>query len=108
MAESDGRWLTLMTDLEQEVRAWRQAHSRATLTEIEGELDRRLQAARAALLEEVAAGAVEDQRCPTCGGALLARGSRERTLTTQGNEPLALRRRYLHCPACESGLFPPG
>lgn len=108
MAESDGRWVTLMTELEQELRAWRQTHPRATLTEIEGELDRRLQAARAGLLDEVAVGAALDERCPECGGALLARGSRARTLTTQGNEPMSLKRQYLHCPACESGLFPPG
>lgn len=108
MAENDGRWVSRMTDLEQEVRAWRQTHPQASLTEIEQELDHRLQAVRATFLGELAAGAVAEQRCPACGGALLARGRRERTLTTQGNEPLSLKRRYLHCPACDSGLFPPG
>lgn len=107
MAETDGRWVPRMADLEQEVRDWHQAHPRATLSEIEGELDRRLQAARAAFLSDVAAGAAKDARCPQCGGTMVARGSRERTLTTQGNKPLSLTRRYLHCPACESGLSPP-
>ena len=108
MAESDGRWPNLLSDLEADMAVWRQTHPRATLTEIEDELDRRLQAARAALLGELASGATEDEHCPACGGVLVARGKRERTLTTQGEQSLAFSRPYLHCPACERGLFPPG
>lgn len=108
MAESDGRWPSRLSNLEADMRVWRQAHPRATLTEIEGELDRRLQSVRGALLGELAAGAAEDERCPTCGGVLVARGRRDRTLTTQGDVSLTLSRPYLHCPACKRGLFPPG
>ncbi len=101
-------WATRMATLEQEVHAWSQAHPKATLSEIEDELDRRLQAARAELLDDVVARVTGDERCSQCGGPLMGRGQRERTLTTQGGETLSLTRRYLHCPACESGLFPPG
>ena len=96
------------TALATEVRTWRRAHPTATLTEIERELDVRLAAARAALLAEVAADAPEDEpRCPACGGPLVRRGDRTRTLRTTGDAPVPLTRPYLTCPACGTGLFPP-
>jgi hypothetical protein len=93
---------------ERDVRAWRRAHPAATLTEIEQTLDARLQAARAELLAEVAADAPDDvARCPDCGGRLVGRGTRTRTLRTQGDTPLPLMRPYGWCPACNAGVFPP-
>ena len=107
MHDPNPDWATRMTELEGELRAWRTACPKATLTQIEAELDRRLQAARAELLSEVAQGVSgEDGHCPQCGGLLVGRGSRERTLTTHGDEPLPLTRHYRYCPACESGLPP--
>lgn len=94
------------------MRTWREAHPRATLTEIERELDRQLRAVRVALLSDVVGGAVarpDDMgMCPHCGGRLSRRGTHERTLSTDGDEALTLSRSYAWCPACESGLFPPG
>ena len=96
------------TALAADVRIWRRAHPDATLTEIEHELDVRLAAARAALLAEVAVDAPDDQACcPTCGGPLVRRGTRTRTLRTTGDTPVALARSYLSCPACGTGGFPP-
>lgn len=96
------------TELAAEVRAWRRAHPRATLTEIERELDVRLAAARAELLAEVAADAPEESaRCPACGGPLVRRGERPRTLRTTGDAPVRVTRPYLRCPACGTGGFPP-
>lgn len=93
--------------VDQEVRVWRRAHPEATLTEIERELDSRLHTVRAALLIEVAGDGVAADRCPACGGPLIRRGARSRTLTTQGDAPLPLTRFYATCPACGHGLFPP-
>lgn len=91
------------------MRAWRQDHPRATLTEVEQELDRSLHAARALVLAEVAAGAGADLgRCPDCGGALVRRGTRARTLTTSGDAAFTLQRPYTTCRDCGAGLFPPG
>ena len=77
------------TALATEVRAWRRVHPDATLTEIERELDTRLAAARAGLLAEVIAVAPDDEaRCPDCGGPLVRRGARTRTLRTAGDAPV--------------------
>ena len=96
------------TALAGEVRTWRRTHPTATLTEIERELDRRLAAARADLLAEIAAELPEGNGpCPQCGEPLVRRGERTRTLRTTGDASVVLTRAYLHCPACGTGLFPP-
>jgi YgiT-type zinc finger domain-containing protein len=97
---------------------WRQQHPTATLREIEAALDARWTVARAQILQGAAlASAAADLRrtspearspCPTCGERLEARGQEDRTLTTHGDQPLTLRRTRAVCPACGTGLFPPG
>ena len=91
------------------MRRWRHTHPRATLTEIERELDGHLAAVRAALLATVATTAVDELGvCPDCGGRLVRRGERERSVRTSGDEPLTLCRPYATCSRCGRGLFPPG
>jgi hypothetical protein len=46
--------------------------------------------------------------CPSCQHPLRARGSQTRHLQTTGGRDLALTRSYATCPACGTGLFPPG
>lgn len=108
MTDSAKRWQTTVAAVETDVRAWRAAHPRATLTEIEQALDARLDPARAALLAEVASDlGVDEPRCPDCGGPLVGRGARTRTLRAGGDAPLVLTRPYLTCPACGAGVSPP-
>jgi hypothetical protein len=88
---------------------WRQQRPQATLIEIEAELDRQMRRLRADVLAETAMTTTDDVgACPDCGTALVRRGERERTLLTAGDEPFTLSRAYATCPACGSGLFPPG
>lgn len=88
---------------------WREQHPRATLPEIEAELDRQMRRLRADVLAETARTTPDVvARCPHCGATLTRRGKRERTLITDGDEELTLSRVYATCPACSSGLFPPG
>ena len=88
---------------------WRQQHPQATLTEIEAALDQQMRRLRAEVLAETAMASPDAVgRCPDCGAALTRRGDRERTLITNGDEPLTLARRYATCPACGGGLSPPG
>lgn len=108
MADDPTRFQAALAAAERDIRAWRRAHPAATLTEIEHTLDTRLHAARAELLAEVAADAPDDAaRCPDCGGRLVGRGTRTRTLRTQGDTSLSLTRAYAWCPACAAGVFPP-
>lgn len=98
-----------------EMEVWRQAHARATFAEIEAAVEERLSTLRAELIEqEIAMKAAaeatdgsERPRCPTCGQPTEA-WMRERRVTVQGNCPVQLRRRYVVCPACGVGHFPPG
>ena len=109
--EDEAAWDRAAAQARTEVRAWRAAHPRATLKQIEQEVDRRLAAARARLVEAAAlAGADEapPPPCPECGGAMTWDGARTRRLTTTHGEAVALTRRYARCPACGAGLFPPG
>ncbi len=108
MTDDPRRHALAETALAAEVRTWRRAHPTATLTEIERELDARLAAARADLLAEVAADAPDDAVCcPECGGPLVRRGERTRTVRTTGDATIALTRGYLSCPVCATGVFPP-
>lgn len=90
---------------------WRAAHPRATFDEIETAVDGEMQRVRARLVAEAARGATAAScapaRCPTCGEAMQARGSRVRTLTVAGDQPVTLHRSYRVCPVCGTGLFPP-
>ncbi len=98
-----------LSEIRERMRVWQAEHPRATLTEIEHELDRQFHAVRARLLAEVATSASDDLgSCPDCGGPLVRRGERERTLTTTGGEALTLQRPYGTCSRCGRGLFPPG
>ena len=104
-------WDRQAAQVRTELQAWRAAHPRATLREIEVEVDRRLAAARARLVEAAAlAGkdAAPPPACPECGGAMRWEGARTRRLTTTHGQAVALTRRYARCPACGTGLFPPG
>lgn len=108
MAEDQGDEARVLQQVEAEMRRWRSAHPEATLTEIEQVLDQRLRAVRGVLLTELAEDTPLAEHCPRCGGRMVRRGQRGRTLTTQGGEVLPLERPYLTCPACGDGLFPPG
>ncbi|HMM42698.1 MAG TPA: hypothetical protein PKA95_12410, partial [Thermomicrobiales bacterium] len=85
--------------LSERMRHWRAAHPRAMLTEIEREVDRQVDAARAKLVAEMAGMGPADGVCPDCGTVLAQRGTRERRLLTDGGEALTLSRAYARCPA---------
>lgn len=112
-------WQMQIEEVVTGMREWRTAHPQATFAEIEAALDERLARLRARLLEEAAlasrartvgdAAAGGDRlHCPDCGHPLHRRGEATRTLTVHGDQPVVLRRHYATCPACGTGLFPPG
>ena len=110
-------WQHLTEQITIDMRTWRLAHPKATLREIETELDTRLNHMRARMLEDLALHSAQaswhelppaqQPTCPTCGTVLLTRGSRSRTLQTHGGQDITLERTYAVCPVCATGLFPP-
>ena len=112
-------WDELSRVVQADLTAWRAAHPRATLTEIEaavGDATRRLQARY--LQDLVATSPSADLAttppaarpvCPQCGGRLVPRGRSDRAVLTPGQaEPVVIRRSYAVCTGCGAGLFPPG
>lgn len=99
------------------MRAWRAAHPRATLKEIEAEVDARLARLRAQVVQDAAqaspaadfrgAAARDRPPCPACGAPLRAAGQHRRRLVTSQEQLVELERTYGRCPACGAGVFPP-
>lgn len=111
LSDSENAWDGQAAAVREAVATWRGAHPHATLKEIEQEVDRQLAGLRARLVTETAvAGSVASlpPPCPGCGAPMRWDGERTRRLTTTHDEPVALTRRYARCPACGTGLFPPG
>ena len=108
------RWLAETAERFAALEAWRQAHPTATWTEIEAAVDAQLGPLRAQLLGETAmasdaTGLGGVQRvCPECGEPLHAAGTRRRRLCSEQDASVKLERTYARCPACGTGLFPPG
>jgi transposase-like protein len=94
--------------LREELKEWRRAHPQATWDEIEAEVDRRLRQWHADLMEEVASLEVEVPTCPHCAHDMHASGTRRRQIQSQRGPLVTLSRAYYVCPACGTGLFPPG
>lgn len=97
---------------------WRQQHPRATLREIEEEMDQRLNKRRAKMREELVkmspqadwSEAPREERpvCERCGKPLVSRGKQGRQVQTSGGEQIKIERSSGTCPDCGQGLFPPG
>jgi ribosomal protein S27AE len=107
------RWLADAAERFAALDAWRQAHPRATWTEIEAAIEAPLGPLRAEMLGDTAMASDatdlrgERPRCPHCGEPLEAAGPRRRRLRGEQELPIALARTYARCPACGAGLFPP-
>ena len=112
-------WRALSDAVGRELIAWREAHPRASLTQIEDAVFEAMQRLQARVLEQVvrasatadvaAQPVTERPRCPTCGGLLEPRGRQRRTIRpARQRAPLELERSYAVCAECGAGLFPPG
>lgn len=103
-------------ELGERMRTWRRAHPKATMYEIEVELDAQIAVMRAQMLAETAtAGASSEEGaegvagvCPVCQGRLVKDGKRKRKLKTTGDQEVVLERVYMRCAQCGYGVFPPG
>jgi hypothetical protein len=113
-------WAALSEEVLSGMADWRAQHPRATLSEIEREVDARLARMRARMLERVAqqsaatswrqpAAGQEDgaPRCPQCGTRLEPHGRRTRRLRTTGGQEVPVAARVRRLSAGWAGAFPP-
>jgi hypothetical protein len=91
---------------------WRERHPRATLREIEMEIDKRLSGMRAQMITDTVMkspsaewGEGETEVCPKCGGKLMKKGKKKRKLETQGGKEIEMEREYGMCLGCGYGFF---
>lgn len=112
-------WQELSQVLSDELAVWRASHPRATLAQLQGQVQQTVSRLHERYLTDLVhaspladlAQAPPEARptCPTCGEPLYADGQQERQILVPGQAPpLRLQRSYAVCPACEAGLFPPG
>jgi predicted RNA-binding Zn-ribbon protein involved in translation (DUF1610 family) len=96
-------------DIGRELREWRRAHPTASLSEIDAEVERRYRELLTETVEELAHQEQgTEEACPHCQHPMQRRGQQVRTVQGRGGKTIALQRAYYTCPACGTGLFPPG
>jgi hypothetical protein len=89
---------------------WQSTHPQPTLAEIERAVEEQIARLRAHLIDEQTAVGFGEEHplCRECGTTMVLQTRSSRTLILPHDEPLDLERRYVVCPACGAGLFPPG
>ncbi len=100
----------LMDTVRRDLADWHATPPRAPFAEMETAVEAQIQHLRASLLQERAGAAWEEQHpaCPHCGQTMVPRKRSTRTVVLQGEEVVPVKRAYTVCPACGTGLFPPG
>ena len=110
------KWRSESEEIISGMSEWREQHPKASLAEIETEVDKRLAGMRAQMIADLAlasqntsweAGA-ESEQCPQCGAKLEKKGKKKRKLATRGGQEIEIEREYGVCPKCGQGIFPPG
>ena len=93
---------------------WRKEHPKATLREIEEEIDKQLSEMRACMITDIAQDSASAEWeaekaavCPECGAELLKKGKKKRKLQTREGREIELEREYGLCLKCGQGIFPP-
>ena len=98
--------------IRERLRQWRREHPPATFDEIDAEVGRQYAAVQAEVVAELSMAAAEQDTvpppCPACAQPMQRRGTRRRSVTTRHGVQAKMERTYYACPACGTGLFPPG
>jgi YgiT-type zinc finger domain-containing protein len=113
--KAEEEWKKLSEEVITGTIAWREEHPKATMREIEEEVDKRLSGMRARMIGDTAmksgraeweAGEKEGE-CPKCGGEMMKKGKKKRKLKTREGQEIELEREYGVCLNCGHGIFPP-
>jgi len=110
------KWDEMSADIMRGMTEWQAQHPKATLREIEAEVDKRISELRARMLTDSAMVSEEERwqaggegaECPSCGAKLEKKGKKKRKLQTRGGKEVELEREYAICSQCGRGIFPPG
>ncbi len=118
LEQKKAEWQQMSEEILSGMIEWRLQHPKATLHEIEQEVQQRLARLGARLVQDTAvasrsrewSGQAEQERphCPQCGSVLVSRGKHKREMQMAGGQRIELSRSYGTCPACGGGVFPPG
>lgn len=118
MSKKRRDWQTIFSKTEDALNEWRASNPRATFNDIEDALDGELARLRAQMLRDLAEDSPQrafrknpqDKRpvCPDCGAPLQANGEQQRTVVTNFEQEVTLRREQGRCPHCGRSVFPPG
>ena len=114
--EKLGQWRELSETVLVGMQEWRKQHPKASMVEMEKEIDQRLARLRARMLQDTAmASEARDWQeakgkpvCPEGGEELKMNGEHKRQVQTHGQQEVVLVRKYGVCPKCGLGFFPPG
>ena len=100
--------------MESQIKQWRDAHPRATLTEIEEAVEKELAELREAVVESLVQEGEDSAReqeaplCPHCQSKMVKNGKKKRRLKTKEGKTITLERQQMRCLTCGMTLFPPG
>lgn len=114
----EAKWQEAFIQVSHNVRQWREQQRRASLSDIEEMVDRGLAQVRTQMVEDIAqASPMADIRhltlqerpvCPVCGGKVQANGYQRRSLVSQNEQVVKLRRSKARCRECGTSFFPSG
>jgi hypothetical protein len=100
-------------DLIEGLNKWREKHPRATMREIEEEIDRRMSEMRVRLIADTVMKSAstgmekgKKEKCPKCGEEVKKQGKKKRKLETNGGQAIEFEREYVTCQSCGHGFFP--
>ena len=112
-SKSEEERKNINADLIEGLNKWREKHPRATMREIEEEIDRRMSKMRAGLIVDTVMRSAstgtekgKKEMCPKCGGAVKKKGKKKRKLETNGGQEIEFERDYVTCQSCGHGFFP--
>lgn len=98
--------------MENQIRQWRDANPKATLTEIEEAVEKGLAELRETMVTSLAQEGEEKEweapLCPHCQTKMVKNGKKKRRLKTKEGKTIILDRQQMRCPHCGMTIFPPG
>jgi uncharacterized protein with PIN domain len=105
-------WQAQSMEIMSGMKEWRGQHPKATMREIEMETMERMAKLQARMIQDIAMTTEEEGEerviCLWCGAEVTYKGKRERILETREGQEIRLERKYVLCPECGQGFFPPG